>query len=417
MLTDEYYDVNNLFTNVPPSDVIFVFQQYLNVIKCNPLLIIEFIKLMELVLSQNYFCFQNKFYKFDKGLVMGSPISSIAAEVFMDYFEKYYIMNNRNPYYSKLNYWFRYVDDILCNFIGTHEELLEFHRYLNSCHNTIKFTVETEISNCIPFLDLKIHRNENKHTYSIYRKPTTTDICINNRSFCHPHNKATPFIYYIDRLLTIPLNKLDFDNEINYIKHLAIKNGYNTNYIDKIIRNRTRKKLVLTEFKTYKTATPNWTTIPYLGNISHHIGKILSKHNINVAYKNIKSVRDFLVRLKDPVDKMDTSGVYRLSCHECEASYVGITGRKLKTRIREHYHQSTSEFFQHITNEHHDSNNEAHTVELLYKGGNSKKMSAIESINIKLDKIKNENNLNIKSDNFQCLSSNCGLFDKLARMD
>ena len=40
---------------------------------------------------------------------------------------------------------------------------------------------------------------------------------------------------------------------------------------------------------------------------------------------------------KDPIPaNMKKNVVYRISCNECDASYVGQTSRQLKTRISEH---------------------------------------------------------------------------------
>jgi hypothetical protein len=42
---------------------------------------------MVLVLSQNYFTFQNKIYQPEKGVSMVSTISSTIAEIFLQHFE------------------------------------------------------------------------------------------------------------------------------------------------------------------------------------------------------------------------------------------------------------------------------------------------------------------------------------------
>jgi hypothetical protein len=42
---------------------------------------------MRIVLSQNYFTFRNRIYQPEKGVSMGSPISSTIAEIFPQYLE------------------------------------------------------------------------------------------------------------------------------------------------------------------------------------------------------------------------------------------------------------------------------------------------------------------------------------------
>jgi hypothetical protein len=51
---------------------------------------------------------------------------------------------------------------------------------------TIEFTAEKELHNSINFLVLSIHRKGKEFEFTIYRKPTQTDIIIRNES-CHPH--------------------------------------------------------------------------------------------------------------------------------------------------------------------------------------------------------------------------------------
>ena len=50
-----------------------------------------------------------------------------------------------------------------------------------------------------------------------------------------------------------------------------------------------------------------------------------------------QTIRQLLVRPKDRDKPEDKTGVvYRIDCEECEASYIGQTGRQLKERIKEH---------------------------------------------------------------------------------
>ena len=46
------------------------------------------IDLVELCLHNTYFSFQNKFYDQIEGAAMGSPISPIVANLYMEYFER-----------------------------------------------------------------------------------------------------------------------------------------------------------------------------------------------------------------------------------------------------------------------------------------------------------------------------------------
>ena len=53
-----------------------------------------------------------------QGLPMGSPISSILAEVLLQHLEKTKILTNNDRHSHKILYWHRYVDDILILYRG-----------------------------------------------------------------------------------------------------------------------------------------------------------------------------------------------------------------------------------------------------------------------------------------------------------
>jgi hypothetical protein len=77
---------------------------------------------------------------------------------------------------SSLQY-FRYVDDILLIYNQNKTNIEEMLAEFNKQQPTIKFTIEKETHKSINFLDLTI-RQEQKLEYTIYRKPTQTDIII-----------------------------------------------------------------------------------------------------------------------------------------------------------------------------------------------------------------------------------------------
>jgi hypothetical protein len=87
---------------------------------------------------------------------------------------------------------------------------------------TINFTIEKEQYESINFLDLTIHRQTNKLQFSIYRKPTQTDIIIPNDS-CHPYeHKLSGINYLLNRLHTYPITEEAKDAEVNTIrKHIT----------------------------------------------------------------------------------------------------------------------------------------------------------------------------------------------------
>ena len=78
-----------------------------------------------------------------------------------------------------------------------------------------------ETDNRLNFLDLTVIRHIDNLKFKIYRKPTTTDVTIHADSH-HPFSqKIAAYNSFIHRLLTIPHDIEDFNDELNTIKHIA----------------------------------------------------------------------------------------------------------------------------------------------------------------------------------------------------
>jgi hypothetical protein len=59
---------------------------------------------------------------------------------------------------KKPAHWYRYVDDTFVVWTHGQEELHRFLQHLNTIHSNIKFTMEVEKNNTLPFLDVLVTR-------------------------------------------------------------------------------------------------------------------------------------------------------------------------------------------------------------------------------------------------------------------
>ncbi len=115
---------------------------------------------------------------------MGSPLAPVLANFFMGHYEKLWLNNYSG---SKVLYYRRYVDDIICCSKNSIDARL-FSEYLYSCHSNIKFTMEVEDKGQLPFLDVLISKpsaNDHQGSFitSVYRKTTYTGLLTNYFSF------------------------------------------------------------------------------------------------------------------------------------------------------------------------------------------------------------------------------------------
>ena len=71
--------------------------------------------------------------------------------------------------------------DIILLWTGT-ERLSQFISDINSIHEKIKFTSEIEKDKTLYYLDVDIKISNKKQIFGIFKKPTTTEIAIQNNS-------------------------------------------------------------------------------------------------------------------------------------------------------------------------------------------------------------------------------------------
>ncbi len=128
------------------------------------------ISLLDFTLSNSFFTYKNTTYKQIHGCAMGSPVSPVIANLYMEEIEERAIANTANP--PKV--WHRYVDDVLS--VMKKDAISTFHDELNSIDPHISFTIEYETNGQIAFLDTLISRNSGSITTDVYRKPTHTYI-------------------------------------------------------------------------------------------------------------------------------------------------------------------------------------------------------------------------------------------------
>ena len=119
-------------------------------------------------------------------MAIGSPIGPTLANAFLVYHEKNWL--EHCPLEYRPLHYRRYLDDILVLF-NSAEHLKRFHSYLNSCHLSVSFVMESEKDNRMSFLGVNIIREKDKFTTSVYREPTFSGIYTHFDSFLQSSNK------------------------------------------------------------------------------------------------------------------------------------------------------------------------------------------------------------------------------------
>ena len=99
-------DIKDLYVNIPILETVDIARTQL--LKNDDRNTTEQIcKLLEVVLQQNYFAFQEQVYQPTKGVAMGSRISGITAEIFLQYLEQSHVRSLLDS--KHITFYARYV--------------------------------------------------------------------------------------------------------------------------------------------------------------------------------------------------------------------------------------------------------------------------------------------------------------------
>ena len=192
----------------------------------------ETVNLVYVCLRSTYFSYHADIYEQINGVEIGSPLSLIVANIFMEHFEDKAI----NSPSKKPQQWWRYVDDT--HFIWSHgkDKLGDFLIHINKQLEDIKFTMEIEEDNSLPFLYILLSRKEDGFlAHQVYRKKMHVDKCIRYDS----HHHLTQNISIINTLTIRAKRIFDFahlDIELEHLTKIFKNNSYSENLIRKTIK-------------------------------------------------------------------------------------------------------------------------------------------------------------------------------------
>ena len=104
-----------------------------------------------------------------------------------------------------------------------------------------------------------------------------------------------------------------------------------------------RKQKRLKKLRNTHNNTPQnnnkqkFVSLIYVKELESFINIFFKKHNINVIYSTKNKLNNIIKLGKDKNQICDNVSVgYKNNCKDCNASYVGQTGRRLNVRIKEH---------------------------------------------------------------------------------
>ncbi|XP_038148866.1 uncharacterized protein LOC119788543, partial [Cyprinodon tularosa] len=334
------FDVTSLFTCIPITEAVETVRTRLeqdsdlnNRTNFTP---DQICTLLGLCLSTTYFKFRGNFYRQKHGCAMGSPVSLIVANLYMEEMEKRALdtFNGIPP-----SHWFRYVDD---TFVKIQlEEVEAFTKHINSVDRNIKFTREDAKDNKLPFLDCLVSmEGDGSLNIEVYRKPTHTDQYLLFDSHHPLEHKLSVIRTLQHRAEHVPTKTDGKQKEQKHIKDALRNCGY-PNWA--FIKSARKSKRHATEDSDGKIKRKN-ITIPYIAGVSEKLKRIFSKHKIPVHFKPNQTLKQRLVHPKDKTPRPNMSGVvYAVQCsEECSDLYIRETKQPLHRRMAQHRRAAAS---------------------------------------------------------------------------
>ncbi|XP_044755026.1 uncharacterized protein LOC123313980 [Coccinella septempunctata] len=327
-------DVVNLYGNIHNELVKRVINEKWNIIQQHTTMPKSlFMEILNFLLENSYFSFQNKFYKQIFGSAMGSKSSPILTQYVMDF-----LLDNTIP---KLPWPIflikKYVDDLFI--ISPIEGVEDLLPIFNSFDKYTQFTMEKEdVDFSVPFLDTRVHRSNNIIKLDWFRKDTNSDRFVHYLSDHSIQMKINIITEMKNRILRLCHPEFIQKNIAKLLK-IFIDNGYPVGMVKKLLY----ESVPVQRDDNIPLRNGDGDEVTKFGsilNIKNLTGKIkncFKSENMKIATYNSKKVFSLFTKLKDPTPKQFNSNViYRINCSDCQATYVGQTSQWLKNRISIH---------------------------------------------------------------------------------
>jgi hypothetical protein len=137
--------MKDLCVNIPVMEILHITNTSLKQNNSDTLVPQQILMLLSLVLNQNYFECDKKCYKPNQGVAMGSPVSGIITEIFLQYYEhpilKHILEMNAVIYYNC------YIYDVFIVFNSTTITEEVIMNIMNTIHSNLQFFLTLKDNN------------------------------------------------------------------------------------------------------------------------------------------------------------------------------------------------------------------------------------------------------------------------------
>ena len=235
------------------------------------------------------------------------------------------------------------MDDILRTIM---ESLIENKlSEINSLHPNLKFLLEVEQNDKLPFLDICIERHENMPPFTWYCKSADTGLILNFHAMAPKSYKRSVIQGFVYRIYRACSSWKKIHEGLIKAKDILERNQYPPNFYELIISAST-ENIVKPSIEKVNNADVNNKNLPakvnliiqYIGLPTDNFIKQLKCSNTSIQpVATLQKQTTFLPSLKPNLkEELRSSVVYKMTFPGCHACYVGQTSQHMPTCFKEH---------------------------------------------------------------------------------
>jgi len=146
------------------------------------------------------------------------------------------------------------------------------------------------------------------------------------------------------------------------------------------------------------TTQKKWATFTHVDRETSYITNLFKNTELNMAFCIKNTIGNLLAHRHPAPDRYSLSGVYKLTCPDCNKAYIRQTGRKFTTQFLEHKkafrsHSHNSSFAKHLDIEAHSFRHMHDIMQILHLNRKGTHLNTLERFHIHMEAAKN-NHLN-----------------------
>jgi len=237
---------------------------------------------------------------------MGSPLSPIMANPFMEKFENKAL----DTFPLKPKFWIKFLNDTSVYWPHGDEELKNFLNHLNSISDDIKLKMAFEENYCITFFDILLIRSKDGSLgHTMFRKKAHTDNYLDVDSHHHLAKKMGVLQSLFTRACRIS-DEIHTEEKATYLRKIFINLGYNKKDIFKAIR-KSRSERKKDQSNNPQTAN---AYLPYIQGVTEKLANALMKRYIKTSFKLMATIKQRMKLVKDNLEHLQQKAVYMINC-------------------------------------------------------------------------------------------------------